>query len=77
MIDPDTEAPVATTDSELMLLAGDPVGQRFIDWNFVSSSPARLEQARADWLAGRFTLPPGDDQEFIPLPESAASPPAK
>lgn len=77
VIDPDTEAPVATTDSELMLLAGDPVGQRFIDWNFVSSSPARLEQARADWLAGRFTLPPGDDQEFIPLPESAASPPAK
>jgi redox-sensitive bicupin YhaK (pirin superfamily) len=76
VIDPGEEGPVASTDSELMLLAGDPVGQRFIDWNFVSSSVARLEKARADWRAGRFVLPPGDDQEFIPLPESAASPPA-
>ena len=54
--------------SALMLLGGEPVGQRFIDWNFVSSSKERLAQARADWAAQRMALPVGDDQEFIPLP---------
>ncbi len=54
--------------STLMLLGGEPVGQRFIDWNFVSSSKERLAQARADWAAQRMALPVGDDQEFIPLP---------
>jgi hypothetical protein len=76
VLDPAREGPVASATSELMLLAGDPVGPRFIDWNFVSSSEARLEQARQDWRAGRFMLPPGDDREFIPLPETAASRPA-
>jgi redox-sensitive bicupin YhaK (pirin superfamily) len=56
--------------SVVMLLGGEPVGERFIEWNFVSSSQARIEQAKADWRAGRMQLPYMDDQEFIPLPGS-------
>jgi redox-sensitive bicupin YhaK (pirin superfamily) len=44
-------------------------GPRFIFWNFVSSSHQRIEQAKADWKAGRFDKVPGDEREFIPLPE--------
>lgn len=58
----------------VMLLGGEPVGPRFIEWNFVSSSQDRIEQAKADWRAGRMKLPDADNQEFIPLPEP--SPPA-
>ncbi len=53
----------------LMLLGGEPLGPRFIDWNFVSSSKERIEQAKADWRAGRMKLPDLDNQEFVPLPE--------
>jgi hypothetical protein len=49
-------------------LGGEPVGERFIEWNFVSSSKARIEQAKADWRAGRMKLPDLDNGEFIPLP---------
>lgn len=59
------EAPV---DAVVMALGGEPVGPRFIDWNFVSSSQERIEQARADWSAGRMKLPDLDNGEFIPLP---------
>ena len=55
--------------SIVMLLGGEPVGERFIEWNFVSASQERIEQAKADWRAGRMKLPCMDDQEFIPLPE--------
>ena len=58
----------ATAPSVLMLLGGSPVGQRFIEWNFVSSTKARIEQAKADWSAGRMKLPDHDNREFIPLP---------
>jgi hypothetical protein len=51
-----------------MVLGGEPVGLRFIEWNFVSSSKERIEQAKADWRAGRMKLPDLDDAEFIPLP---------
>ncbi|HQP19540.1 MAG TPA: pirin family protein [Phenylobacterium sp.] len=60
----------AVTPSIVMLLGGEPVGPRFIDWNFVSSSRERIDQAKADWKAGRMKLPDADDQEFIPLPET-------
>jgi redox-sensitive bicupin YhaK (pirin superfamily) len=43
-------------------------GPRYLFWNFVSSSRERIEQAKADWKAGRFATVPGDDREFIPLP---------
>jgi redox-sensitive bicupin YhaK (pirin superfamily) len=63
----------AVSDAVVMLLGGEPVGPRFIEWNFVSSSKDRLEQAKADWRAGRMKLPDADDQEFIPLPEPLPS----
>ena len=58
----------ATTDATVMLLGGETIGERYIDWNFVSSSRERIEQAKADWRAGRMKLPVHDDLEFIPLP---------
>jgi redox-sensitive bicupin YhaK (pirin superfamily) len=57
----------AVGPSVVMLLGGEPVGARFIEWNFVSSSRERIEQAKADWRAGRMKLPYRDDQEFIAL----------
>jgi redox-sensitive bicupin YhaK (pirin superfamily) len=57
----------ATARSTLMALGGEPVGERFIEWNFVSSSRDRIEQAKADWRARRMKLPDFDNQEFIPL----------
>jgi redox-sensitive bicupin YhaK (pirin superfamily) len=58
----------APTAATVMLLGGEPLGERFIEWNFVSSSKERIEQAKADWRAGRMKLPHSDHQEFIPLP---------
>ena len=40
-----------------------------VDWNFVSSSQERLEQAKRDWKNGRFPAVPGDDRALIPLSE--------
>ena len=62
----------ARAASTVMLLGGEPLGERFIEWNFVSSSRERIEQAKADWRAGRMKLPDLDDREFIPLPGDAA-----
>ncbi|MBX3484212.1 pirin family protein [Phenylobacterium sp.] len=64
----------AVTPAIMMLLGGEPLGPRFIEWNFVSSSKERIEQAKADWRAGRMKLPDADHDEWIPLPEPA--PPA-
>jgi redox-sensitive bicupin YhaK (pirin superfamily) len=58
----------ARTACELMLLGGEPLGPRFLEWNFVASSKARIEEAKADWRAGRMKLPDFDHEEFIPLP---------
>ena len=68
----------ARTKVVLMLLGGEPIGARLIEWNFVSSRRERIEQAKADWRAGRMKLPDLDHDEFIPLPEAASpsSPPA-
>jgi len=62
----------AVGDAVVMALGGEPVGPRYIDWNFVSSSKERIDQARADWAAGRMKLPDLDDDEFIPLPAKIA-----
>jgi len=59
----------------VMLLGGDRLGERFIEWNFVSSSKERIEQAKADWRAGRMKLPDLDNGEFIPLPGDPQAPP--
>jgi redox-sensitive bicupin YhaK (pirin superfamily) len=58
----------ASAPATVMALGGEPLGERFIEWNFVSSSQERIEQAKADWRAGRMKLPELDDKEFIPLP---------
>jgi redox-sensitive bicupin YhaK (pirin superfamily) len=60
----------AVGDAHLILLGGAAMdGPRHIWWNFVSSRKERIAQAKADWKAARFDTVPGDDQEFIPLPE--------
>jgi redox-sensitive bicupin YhaK (pirin superfamily) len=64
----------ASAQSTVMLLSGEPVGERYIEWNFVSSSKERIQQAKADWSAGRMKLPDLDNDEFIPLPPEPAPP---
>nr|MBI1229289.1 hypothetical protein [Cytophagales bacterium] len=59
----------ARETSTLMLLGGDPLGERFIWWNFVSSRKERIEQAKEDWKQGRIPLPPDDHEAFVPLPD--------
>jgi redox-sensitive bicupin YhaK (pirin superfamily) len=70
-VDPAIFAREAAT---LMLLGGEPLGERYIWWNFVSSRKERIEQAKADWKAGRILLPPTDNLEFVPLPEDRSKP---
>ncbi|KRE17897.1 pirin [Bosea sp. Root381] len=56
--------------TRLMIVGGEPMdGPRHIWWNFVSSSKERIEQAKDEWKTGRFDTVPGDETEFIPLPE--------
>jgi redox-sensitive bicupin YhaK (pirin superfamily) len=59
----------AVEDTQLALIGGESLGRRFIWWNFVSSRKERIEQAKADWKNGAFPKVPGDEIEFIPLPE--------
>jgi redox-sensitive bicupin YhaK (pirin superfamily) len=65
---------LAKEKSTILLLGGEPLGERFIWWNFVSSSKERIEQAKADWKEGRIILPPTDNHEFIPLPADKSKP---
>ena len=58
----------AVADTRLVLFGGAPISDRFIWWNFVSSSKQRIEQAKLDWKDGRFAQVPGET-EFIPLPD--------
>jgi redox-sensitive bicupin YhaK (pirin superfamily) len=60
----------AATDTHFVIVGGAPMdGPRHIWWNFVSSRKERIEQAKAEWTAGHFGKVPGDEIEFIPLPE--------
>jgi redox-sensitive bicupin YhaK (pirin superfamily) len=57
--------------ARVVLVGGETMdGPRYIWWNFVSSRPERIEQAKADWKSGRFDAVPGDAEEFIPLPDA-------
>ena len=58
----------ADQDSHIMVVGGAPLGHRHVWWNFVASSREAIEQAKRDWLQGRFGTVPGET-EFIPLPE--------
>jgi redox-sensitive bicupin YhaK (pirin superfamily) len=64
----------ATGPARFVVVGGEPVGPRYMYWNFVSSSKDRILQASADWEAGRFPGVPGDS-EFIPLPPTRFTPP--
>lgn len=70
---PDTAMTLTSAGgARVMLLGGEAfTSQRHVWWNFVSSRPERIAQAKADWEGGRFPLVPGDSDEFIPLPARA------
>jgi redox-sensitive bicupin YhaK (pirin superfamily) len=71
VLEPQAEPTIkALVPSTVMVMGGEPVGERLIWWNFVASSQARLDAARADWKAGRMRLPQDDALEFIPLPDA-------
>jgi redox-sensitive bicupin YhaK (pirin superfamily) len=60
----------AESDCRVMLLGGEAFKTpRHVWWNFVSSSRGRINQAKDDWKAGAFPKVPGDEEEFIPIPE--------
>jgi len=59
----------ARADARIAVIGGEAFEQRFIEWNFVSTRKERIAQAREDWRQQRFATIPGDDQEFIPLPD--------
>lgn len=59
----------AASESRIAIIGGEKMTPRFIEWNFVSSRKLRIEQAKAGWKAGLFPAVPGDEDEFIPLPE--------
>lgn len=60
---------IALNDARVAIIGGRNLGKRYVDWNFVSSSKAKIAQARKDWQAGHFAKVPGDEDEFIPLPD--------
>jgi redox-sensitive bicupin YhaK (pirin superfamily) len=65
----------AKTAAQFMLFGGAAMeGPRYIWWNFVSSRPERIEQAKEEWAKGRFDTVPGDAEEFIPLPKGEEKP---
>ncbi len=59
----------AEEDTHLAIIGGETISHRYMWWNFASSRKERIEQAKLDWESGVFSKIPGDDQEFIPLPE--------
>jgi Pirin-related protein len=70
VLEPGKDIPVSATEAAtVMALGGDPIGERFMLWNFVSSSKERIEQAREDWKQGRMKLPDADGKEFTPFPD--------
>ena len=59
----------AEVATHVLFFGGASLGPRFIEWNFVASSRAKIERARDAWKAREFPVIPGDDVEFIPWPE--------
>ncbi|NNE58379.1 MAG: pirin family protein [Hellea sp.] len=53
---------------KIAVIGGESLGHRFMEWNFISSRKDRIEQAKSDWIAGKFPIVPGDEEEFIPYP---------
>jgi redox-sensitive bicupin YhaK (pirin superfamily) len=59
----------AAQETRIAVIGGEKITPRYIDWNFVSSQKEKIELAKQKWKAGLFERVPGDEQEFIPLPE--------
>lgn len=59
----------AKEPTRIAFIGGAPMSHRYIEWNFVSSRPQSIEKAKEDWRQGRFPKVPGDEEEFIPLPQ--------
>ena len=70
MLRPGAKLAVEAPDGARVLLVGGNAlpGERYIEWNFIASSKARIERAKDDWRNDRFPKIPGDDKERIPLP---------
>lgn len=68
---PDGETPriALSAGARAILLGGEPVGERVMYWNFVASTPEKIEAAKERWRSRGFPPIPGDDDEFIPLPD--------
>lgn len=58
----------ALSNAKIIVIGGDSLGERYIDWNFVATDKDLIEQARADWVAQRFAKVPGDEHDYVPLP---------
>jgi len=70
IFDPNQSVTVtAEQETQLAVIGGESFTRRYIWWNFVSSRKERIEQAKDDWKNGVFPKVPGDESEFIPLPE--------
>lgn len=68
LLEPGDDTITLASDGRFILLGGEAFDTvPYIDWNFVSFSKERIEQAKDDWRNGRFPTVPGDDKEFIPL----------
>lgn len=64
----------AVEPARLVAFGGEPVGPRYMWWNFIHSSLDELEAAKAEWRAGRMRLPPGDTESFTPAPPDDGRP---
>ena len=58
----------AQSNARCVLIGGEPLGRRFIDWNFVATDKSLIEDAKQRWLNEKFPAVPGDSEEYIPLP---------
>lgn len=66
--DADDVSITAVQPTTIVLIGGERISNRYMEWNFVSSRKERIEQAKRDWVEGKFPIVPGDEHEFIPLP---------
>lgn len=66
--DADGVTVTALKSTTIALIGGEKISKRYMEWNFVSSRKERIEQAKRDWVEGKFPTVPGDEDEFIPLP---------
>jgi redox-sensitive bicupin YhaK (pirin superfamily) len=69
VLSPSAKMIKAKSKTRLAIVGGSPLGKRYMEWNFVSSRPERIKQAKLDWQEKRFPKVPGDEDEYIPSPD--------